>query len=68
MFHDRLIDEKDRDFFKDLSMELLSRKFKENKLTKEDLFSTSRADKRQKVTFSMILKCDYEERAERLYE
>jgi hypothetical protein len=43
VFHDRLIDEKDRDFFKDLAMELLARKFKETKLVKEELFSTDLA-------------------------
>jgi dynein heavy chain len=65
VFQDRLIDETDRDFFKDLAMELLARKFKETKLVREELFSTDLAANRQKVTFSMILKCDYDER---LYE
>lgn len=43
-------------------MELIHLKFKE-KWTPEELFDTK--DDVQKVTFSMLLKCDYEER---LYE
>ena len=37
VFHDRLVDDFDRQFFKDLSIELLNVKFKE-KLKIEDLF------------------------------
>ena len=65
VFYDRLINEQDRDFFKDLAMELLGRKFKENKVTKEELFSSNVAENQQKVTFSMILKADYDDK---LYE
>ena len=62
VFHDRLIDQQDRDYFKSLAMELINLKFKE-KWKEEDLFTTTEST--QKVTFSIILKCDYEER---LYE
>ena len=64
MFHDRLIDSKDREFFMDLSLELIRTKFKEN-WTKEELFETDPEQGKIKVTFSMILKCDLEEK---LYE
>ena len=47
-------------------MELLARKFKENKLTREGLFSSNVAENQQKVTFSMILRADDPD--ERLYE
>jgi dynein heavy chain len=64
VFHDRLINEADRQFFKDLAQELLKTKFKET-WSQEELFTTDHAQNRLKVTFSMILKCDYEEK---LYE
>lgn len=64
VFHDRLIDDKDRQYFKDLSMELIKNKFKEN-WTQEELFDTDIEQNKLKVTFSMILKCDYDEK---LYE
>jgi len=64
VFHDRLIDSKDREFFMDLSLELIRTKFKEN-WTKEELFETDPEQGKIKVTFSMILKCDLEEK---LYE
>lgn len=64
MFHDRLIDSNDRQFFMDLSLELIRTKFKEN-WTKEELFETDPEQGKMKVTFSMILKCDLEEK---LYE
>jgi dynein heavy chain len=64
VFHDRLIDSKDREFFMDLSLELIRTKFKEN-WTKEELFETDPEQGKMKVTFSMILKCDLEEK---LYE
>jgi hypothetical protein len=64
VFHDRLIDSKDRQFFMDLSLELIRTKFKEN-WTKEELFETDPEQGKMKVTFSMILKCDLEEK---LYE
>lgn len=64
MFHDRLIDSKDRQFFMDLSLELIRTKFKEN-WTKEELFETDPEQGKIRVTFSMILKCDSEEK---LYE
>jgi dynein heavy chain len=64
VFHDRLIDSNDRQFFMDLSLELIRTKFKEN-WTKEELFETDPEQGKMKVTFSMILKCDLEEK---LYE
>jgi len=64
VFHDRLIDSKDRQFFMDLSLELIRTKFKEN-WTKEELFETDPEQGKIRVTFSMILKCDSEEK---LYE
>jgi dynein heavy chain len=64
VFHDRLIDDTDRQFFKDLAQELLRTKFKEN-WSQEELFTTNEEENRLKVTFSMILKCDHEEK---LYE
>ena len=45
-------------------MELIKNKFKEN-WTQEELFDTNIELNRLKVTFSMILKCDYDEK---LYE
>lgn len=48
----------------DLSLELIRTKFKEN-WTKEELFETDPEQGKMKVTFSMILKCDLEEK---LYE
>jgi len=64
VFHDRLIDEEDRKFFRDLSMELLTLKFKE-KYTEEDLFHTDFTEGKIKTTFSMITNCDFENK---LYE
>jgi dynein heavy chain len=64
VFHDRLIDNKDRQYFKDLSMELIKTKFKEN-WAEDDLFETNIELDKLKVTFSMILKCDYDNK---LYE
>lgn len=64
VFHDRLIDEADRKYFRDLALELLQTKFKE-KWTEGDLFVTNFDENRLKVTFSMIMKCDHEEK---LYE
>jgi len=64
VFHDRLVDDADRQFFKDLAQELLKTKFKES-WTQEELFTTDTEQNRMKVTFAMILKCDYEEK---LYE
>ena len=64
VFHDRLIDNKDRQFFKELAMEHIQLKFKEN-WKEEELFVNDKDENRLKVTFSMILKCDYEEK---LYE
>jgi len=64
VFHDRLIDEGDRRYFKDLSMELLQTKFKE-KWNEDDLFETNFDENKLKVTFSMIMKCDHDDK---LYE
>ena len=64
VFHDRLIDEKDRGFFRHLAIELLSLKFKE-KWTAEELFESDLFNDKLKVTFSMITNCDYENK---LYE
>lgn len=57
IFHDRLIDEGDRKFFRDLVMELLQTKFKE-KWNEDELFVTDFEQNRLKVTFTMIMKCD----------
>lgn len=47
-----------------MSLELIKTKFKEN-WTAEELFETDFKQDRMKVTFSMILKCDLEDK---LYE
>lgn len=54
VFHDRLIDDTDRQFFKDLAVELLRTRFKEN-WSQEELFLNNSKENRLKVTFSMIL-------------
>jgi dynein heavy chain len=64
VFCDRLVDEKDRQFFKSLALELVHLKFKE-KWSEEELFCTNYKENKLKVTFSMILKCDFDEK---LYE
>jgi len=51
VFYDRLINEEDREWFKDLIMELLSRSFKQNS-EREDVFVTN------KPRFGDILKLD----------
>jgi len=64
VFHDRLIDDKDRQYFKELSLELLHTKFKE-KWGEDELFHTNFEEKKLRVTFSMILRCEQEDK---LYE
>ncbi len=61
VFNDRLINEQDREFFRNLVKDLLKSKFKVNWNTKEiDFFNGP-----QQVIFSYILKLDAEDR---LYE
>ena len=51
VFHDRLINDEDRDWFYDMGVELLSRNFKGN-FEKKELFHDS------KILFSDILRLD----------
>ncbi len=61
VFNDRLINEQDREFFRNLVKDLLKSKFKVNWNTKEiDFFNGP-----QQIIFSYILKLDAEDR---LYE
>jgi hypothetical protein len=59
-----LVDDFDRQYFKELSIELLNVKFKE-KLKIEDLFYSNMEEDKIQNTFSMILKCDSDQK---LYE
>jgi dynein heavy chain len=60
VFYDRLINEEDREFFRDTVIDLVKSKFKLSNFTKEEIFLG-----RGQIIFSMLLRLDSEER---LYE
>ena len=60
VFYDRLINEQDREFFRETMMELLKSKFKVGGMQKEEIFQG-----KGQIIFSMLLRLDAEEK---LYE